>query len=114
MATFKMEDLIGDDLTVNEPLAVKKTGRGKKTVGEKGYQEHRSRQDTEELIKNILRDKGKPMTAVAIARACDRTASPHFRRLLSEMVTAGQLVDIVTDIPGVADQFSTWRWYDLP
>ena len=114
MPSFKIEDLLGmskNNDTVTEPLHSEKSAGRKKTVGEKGYQEHRSRVDTEELIKNVIREAKKPLTALAIARAIDRTASPHFRSIIAHMVKTGELIETVDTAP---NNRMIRYWYSLP
>jgi len=110
MATFKMEELRASDTTVSEPLQTKNHVGRKKAMGEKGYQEHRSREETEKLIKDFLAEKGTS-TVTTIARALDRTASPHFRRIVLEMAEAGQLVETIDTVP---NGFLARYWYSLP
>jgi len=102
MPSFSMNDLIkqvGETETVMQP-SHQEIGRGrKKAMGEKGYQDHRSRQDTEALIKNYLAQKGEPMSIIAIARHLGRTASPHFRSIIAEMRDAGHLVETIDMAP---------------
>lgn len=102
MPSYSMEDLIkeaGKDTTVTLP-SMQKIGRGgKKAVGQKGYQEHRSREDTETLIKNYLAETNRPMTIIAVARYLERTASPHFRSIVLQMRDAGHLVETVDIAP---------------
>jgi len=86
-------------MTVTSPSLSQKSERGKKTVGEKSYQDHRSRQDTETLIKNCILDSGKPMSVMLIARCLDRTASPHFRSIVADMVKSGALIESVDIAP---------------
>lgn len=114
MPSFSITDLLGitgNDETVTSPSHPEKSGRRKKAVGERGYQEHRSRQETEELIKNTLRDAQKPMTALAIARSLDRTASPHFRSILADMVKTNDLLETVDTAP---NNHMVRYWYSLP
>lgn len=110
MASFKIEELRAGDTTVSEPLQTKNQGGRKKAMGEKGYQDHRSREDTEKLIKSFLQEKGSS-TVTTIARALGRTASPHFRRIVLEMAEAGQLVETVDTVP---NGFLARYWYSLP
>lgn len=86
-------------MTVSSPSHEKKSERGRKTVGEKPYQDHRSRQDTEALIKNCISDSGKAISAVLIARCLDRTASPHFRSIIAGLVERKELVESVDIAP---------------
>ena len=114
MATFSIKDLLlgqKNDETVAERLDDKIRRREKTSVGEKPYQEHRSRQETEELIKNYLAQQGKPMTVSPIARAIGRAVSPHFRRVLAGMVQTGQIVETVDTVPNGA---MARYWYSLP
>lgn len=102
MPSFSMDDLIkqaGETETVMRPLHQKIGRGGKQAVGEKGYQAHRSREDTETLIKNYLAQVGEPMSIIAIARHLERTASPHFRSIVLDMTRAGHLVESVDVAP---------------
>lgn len=80
-------------MTVTSPSHEQKPEKGRKTVGEKPYQDHRSREDTERLIKNYLRQAKTPVSVIVIARQLDRKASPHFRSIVASMVKAGHLVE---------------------
>lgn len=118
MPTFSMSELLknfGNSVesteTVSQPSHDKSAGGRRKAVGERPYQEHRSRQDTETLIKNMLQEAGKPMTIVAISRKLDRTPSPHFRSLIASMVAAGDLVETVDTAPNGR---MVRYWYSLP
>lgn len=102
MPTYNMDDLIkeaGEMETVIRPLHQKIGRGGKKAMGEKGYQDHRSRGDTETLIKNYLVGKPDGMSIIAIARELNRTASPHFRSIVLDMTRAGELVESVDVAP---------------
>jgi len=102
MPTFNMDDLIkeaGEVETVIKPLHQKIGRGGKRAMGEKAFQEHRSRQDTETLIKNYIGQVGEPVSIIAIARQLDRTASPHFRSIVLDMTRAGELVESVDVAP---------------
>lgn len=103
----KYQGFAGDDLrreldaimTVTSLSHEQKSERGHKTVGEKPYQDHRSRKDTEALIKNCLLESAKPMTVIAISRYLGRTPSPHFRSIIADMVKAGSLIESVDTAP---------------
>lgn len=113
MATMTRDEIdayLRGDVTVIEPSQWHTRRERKKTVGEKPYQEHRSREETETLIKNFLADQGKPMTVAPIARALKRTASPHFRAILVDMVKVGVLVESVEAMP---NQISIRYLYSL-
>lgn len=86
-------------VTVTSPSHSEKSERGKRAMGEKPYQDHRPRQDTETLIKNYIQDAGKPISAIVIARGLDRTASPHFRSIIADMVKVGDLIETVDIAP---------------
>jgi len=109
-----MTDLISsieDIATVAKPSYIENQRGRKKAVGEKPYQEHRSREDTETIIKNFLAEQGKPMTVNPIARAIGRTVSPHFRRILAGMVETGQIIESTDTVPnGMMVRY----WYSLP
>jgi hypothetical protein len=102
MATISMKELInqfGDGETVSKP-STQKIGRGgKRAMGEKSYQEHRSRQDTETLIKTYLEDKPEGASIIAIARHLGRTASPHFRSIVLQMRDRHELIESVDMAP---------------
>lgn len=86
-------------VTVTSPSHEKKSERGRKAMGEKMYQDHRSRQETERLIKSCIQDAGKAISAMLIARCLDRTASPHFRSIIADMVKNGDLVETIDLAP---------------
>jgi len=114
MPSFKMDELqkaIFGDKTVPQQYAPENQGRGKRAVGERPFQEHRSRQETEELIKNFLAEQGKPVTINPISRAIKRTVSPGLRRIIAGMVESGQIIETTDTVP---NGFMVRYWYSLP
>jgi len=97
MATFSMDDLrklAGHDETVTIPSQPQKLTRTKEAVGQvKRFQHHRSRTETETLIKSILAEAKRPCTFREIAYGLERNATPHLRGILVEMAQAGDLVE---------------------
>lgn len=112
MATFKIEDLFGHGQTVPEPSHAKNKPMTQRAMGQvKPYQEHRTRAETEQLIKDILATAKKNMTLGAIARQMERTPSPHLRMIFADMVKAGELVE-TADTPN--NERWIRYWYSLP
>lgn len=99
---MKIEDLLNHFTnrdTVTQPSHQKTSERRKLPVGERPYQDHRSRSETETLIKNTLKEAGREMTVIELARVLNRTASPHFRKIVTEMVDQGLLVQTAVLAP---------------
>ena len=114
MPSFKMTDLmqgLKDGTTVPQQYTPENQGRGRRAVGERPFQEHRSREETETLIKNFLAEQGKPVTINPISRAIKRTVSPGLRRILAGMVEAGEIVETTHTVP---NGFMVRYWYSLP
>lgn len=114
MPTFSIQDLLlgrKSDDTVSQPLDHKIQRREKRPVGERPYQEHRPRQETEELIKSLLEKAGKPLTISPIARGLGRSVSPHLRRIIAGMVETGDLIETADTVPNGA---MVRYWYSLP
>lgn len=112
MATFKIEELFEGPKTVEEPSHAKNKQMRQKAVGQvRQYQDHRPKSETEELIKTSIRDAGKALTFNSIARALNRSTSPFLRKIIMDMVQAGELVETV-DVPNNAKMVR--YWYSLP
>jgi hypothetical protein len=112
---MRIEDLIKQVTgreTVSEPSQSKIAERGKRTVGEKPFQDHRPRSATETLIKNMLKEAGRSMTFREIARGLNRSASPHLRALIMSMVEDGQLIESADTVPN--NERMARFWYSLP
>ena len=99
-------------VTVTPPSQSKKSERGPRTVGEKVYQDKRPRDETETLIKNMIRDAGEGLTFNQIARGLNRSTSPHLRSILVDMVKREELVETIDDAP--RNPKMTRSWYSLP
>lgn len=54
-------------------------------------QEHRPRHETRKLIFEAVRDSQEPPTRTQIARALNRTKTPHLIAMIDEMVDEGIL-----------------------
>lgn len=112
MASFKIEELFGDGSTVSEPSHEKNKPTTQRAMGQvRPYQDHRTRAETEQLIKDTLKASKKHMTLGAIARQMERTPSPHLRMIFAEMVKAGQLIE-TADTPN--NERWIRYWYSLP
>lgn len=114
MPSFRMDDLLkqfGGSTTVPQQSGHENREGRKRAVGERPFQEHRSRQDTEELIKKFLAEQGKPVTINPISRAINRTVSPGLRRILAGMVESGQIIETTDTVP---NGFMVRYWYSLP
>ena len=112
MATFKIEELFESTGTVTEPSHDKIKQSTRKAVGQvRTYQEHRPRTETEQLIKTAIQDAGKALTFNSIARSLNRSTSPFLRKIIMDMVNAGELVETV-DVPNNAKMVR--YWYSLP
>lgn len=99
-------------VTVTPPSQQKKPERGQRVVGEKKYQDHRPREETETLIKNMIQEAGRAMTFNQIARGLNRSTSPHLRALLMAMVERGDLTEEIGAAPGNPNM--TRSWFDVP
>lgn len=96
MASFKIEELIGDQKTdgmIVKSSQSKHAGEGKQTVGRLQYRGYRSRKDTEELINKALREAGRPLKFAEVAKAVDRSASPFLRSILIGMAERGEIIE---------------------
>lgn len=115
MPTISMDELrqmAGYDETVSVPFQPKKKTRTKEAVGQvKKFQDHRSRTETQQLIKTMLKEAGRACTFREIAYALDRSASPHLRALIIRMVDDGELVETIDMHP---NQRVTRSWFSLP
>jgi len=54
-------------------------------------QEHRPRHETRKMIFEAVRDSAEPPTRTQIARALNRTKTPHLVGMIDEMVDEGIL-----------------------
>jgi len=115
MATFKIEELSVGEETVTTPSHAEKSTQTKKAVGQVGrrYQDHRPRAETEAMIKAAIgkSDNEFGLTFHMIARALERSTSPHLRSIIVAMVERGELVETV-DVPNNAKMVR--YWYGLP
>jgi hypothetical protein len=111
MATFKIEELRGnDEMIVKSSQSKNRTGTGD-TVGRLQYRGYRTRAETETLIKNALKEAGKPLKFSEVAEAVNRSANPFLRAILVDMTEAGEIVETVDMAP---NQRLPRFWYALP
>lgn len=111
---MKIEELLNHfrkDDTVISPSHSKKRGGRKTAMGERPFQDKRSRKDTETLIKNRLKEVGHEMTITQLAYDLERTASPHFRKIVEGMVERGELIQTADLAP---NERMFRFWYKLP
>lgn len=98
----KYDSIFGDELrkqldaivTVSSPSHSQKSERGQRAMGEKPYQDHRPKEETQRLIKNCIQSGPEEgLSAIALARCLGRKASPHFRSIIAEMVESRDLIE---------------------
>lgn len=113
MATFKIEELFGDDKndrTIVQSSQSKIAREGERTVGRLQYRGYRSRKETEELINKVLREAGRPLKFLEVAEAVNRSASPFLRSILVGMAERGELIETADMAP---NERLPRFWYSL-
>lgn len=111
MPSFSIDDLrqsVYGPETVSKPSQLKNVRPGIARVGE---MKHRSLEDTQTLIKSVLAEAQKPMNRTEIFRAMDRKNSPHMRKIIDDMVEAGELVKAEGE---TSSGSLPVYWYSLP
>ena len=96
MATFKIEDLFDgreNDGTIVKSSQSKVERESKQMVGRLQYRGYRSRQETESLINNALREARRPMKFAEVAEAVDRRPTPFLRSILVGMAERGEIIE---------------------
>lgn len=96
------------DTDVSMTSNSKNREKGKIAVGQV---DGRTVEQTKTLIKTVLSLAEEPMTRGQISKAIDRKNTPHFRNILTELVNAGEVIEVV----GVSVSLTMARYfYSLP
>jgi hypothetical protein len=106
-----MDDLkksLGLNATVEPTSYTEKTDGRVSRVGEP---RGRSVAETKELIKQAIKEAGRPMSYIQICAAVQRKQTPHMRNMLHQMGDSGELIETVDIAPS---RMMTRFWYSLP
>jgi len=71
----------------------------------------RSVPETKELIKQAIRNTGRPMSFIELCAAVERKQTPHMRKILHDMGDSGELLESIDMAPS---RMMTRYWYSLP
>jgi hypothetical protein len=111
MATFKIDELrqsVGITETISMTSQHETAREGVVRVGQVN---NRTIPETRALIKSVVTEAKRPMTRKEIFAALERKNTPHMRKILTDLVDEGVLVQTI----GVARVgIMPVYWYTLP
>ena len=86
-----------NDETVSKPYQRGRMAQGRREVGE-----------TRQMIVQIVKSSPKPMTRLQIARALERSKTPHLVALIMELADDGHIVEHVRHRANGMLEYSYW------
>lgn len=115
MPTIKIEELMRS-VGLDPDIVMTSTSTSHSQNGEKGFKRMgqvrgRSIPETKELIKNGIREAGRPLSVAEICVILERKSTPHIRNLLHQMGDSGELIEQADLAPS---RMLTRFWYSLP
>lgn len=110
MPTLSMQDLMNSDLgrALNARELAEKSQEGSRhMVGRRGK---RSMAESETLIKNFILGSSEPVTMLQILDHIGRKPAPHFRAIVDNLVTSGEVAKAADNsVGGNLPRF--WYWH---